>query len=143
MPPSHCLQLRVLSLLWLFDIPLLVPDSQLQQGRFLFPICPPTPTPTVRIPIPHSCSTAHCTFYPVRLAPPPLHVHHSSTDTPPDTDLRHHRHFCCLTLAASPSYSSAPHVRPSSHFRLPLFTVHLARTAPPLCCKPPTPPHPL
>ncbi|KAJ7922151.1 hypothetical protein B0H13DRAFT_2317756 [Mycena leptocephala] len=94
------------------DIHLLVLDSQSQQGRLLFPTCPPTPTLILGIPIPHPCSTAHCTFYSARAHPhfhsftAALHVHHSPTDTPPDADLWRCRYFCSLNLAALPSYSS-------------------------------------
>jgi hypothetical protein len=90
----------------------LVLDSQSQQGRLLFPTCPPTPTLILGIPIPHPCSTAHCTFYSARAHPhfrsctAALHVHHSPTDTPPDADLWCCRYFCSLNLAAPPSYSS-------------------------------------
>ncbi|KAJ7880493.1 hypothetical protein B0H13DRAFT_2345568 [Mycena leptocephala] len=166
---THCSQLRIISLSLipspslpsLFVIHQLVLDSQLQWA--LAVSLPPADTDTDPQ-RPHSALRLHCTPQVLpgtrtprfRSCTAALHMHHSSTDTPPDADLQHCRYFCSLDLTASPSYSShgpyaapltardfdarphahcfyndlASHVQPSSHFCLPLFTVDLARTIP-------------
>jgi hypothetical protein len=70
-------------------------------------------TPNLGVRIPHFYSTACLKFYPVHVHPrfrcctATLHVHHpgSSTDIPPEADLRCHWHFCSFDVAALPSYA--------------------------------------
>ncbi|KAJ7855058.1 hypothetical protein B0H13DRAFT_2358160 [Mycena leptocephala] len=110
-------------------------------ATYCLPTCPPTPTPTLGIPIPHSCSTANCTFYLAR-AHPRFRSCTAALHTPTFGDVG------SFVLSALEPRPRTPRTAPALplrqtvtsvparillilHLCLPLFAVHLARTAPP------------
>ncbi|KAJ7922163.1 hypothetical protein B0H13DRAFT_2317766 [Mycena leptocephala] len=130
----------------LFATPVL--DSQSQQGHLLFSTCPPTPTPTLHTPTfavigIFAPSTSQPRAHTPRTAPA-LRLRQTVTSAPARMQLLLHTgDGPALDLDFLPAFTvhRAPTTRaPSSHFCLPLFTVHLARTAHFRTARTPSPP---